>query len=462
VKQTFSETFTSDIFNLILKSMNSIRDERNLIRKGDMFKKPWVEDDFLRFLSVVLCMSSTQMNSFQDYFKAPHPNTPNGSHFVRARMCEYTFCEMFRCFSVDIDKVIDMVNQNNVKIWSPSTYMTMDESMAPTKSRKNPHHVFIKRKPHPHGVKFVTLGDMNLFLFRSIMHKRMNYEPLEKAFITDIKPIDRSENLSSSVMEKIKKLTEEITGKILVGDNWFGGVQYVKYLSSIGNHSIFSCKSDRPSIFFSNGLHQKTFEGFISGFTISQEGKVFYYCTCKKETEDDELDEDEKKSTKKVNYLSDIIRGDFHNEGTPLIQSTYRQVSGSIDRINKSIMEKYLDNKKGRWRTSVLVWILFSQVHNGRIIYNNIRKGLPGFKELSQSEYIDILMYELFPVDLNPNTHTMKKMENKSNCKICYHLKNEFKSNTYNFCCGCNEYFHPDCVKEFHTQFMLKRLCGEF
>jgi len=169
-----------------------------------------------------------------------------------------------------------------------------------------------------------------------------------------------------------------------------------------------------------------------------------------------------KKSTKKVNYLSDIIRGDFHNEGTPLIQSTYRQVSGSIDRINKSIMEKYLDNKKGRWRTSVLVWILFSQVHNGRIIYNNIRKGLPGFKELSQSEYIDILMYELFPVDLNPNTHTMKKMENKSNCKICYHLKNEFKSNTYNFCCGCNEYFHPDCVKEFHIQFMLKRLCGEF
>jgi len=40
------------------------------------------------------------------------------------------------------------------EIWVPSSFCCIDESLVPYKGLKtNPHHVFIMRKPHPHGVK---------------------------------------------------------------------------------------------------------------------------------------------------------------------------------------------------------------------------------------------------------------------------------------------------------------------
>jgi hypothetical protein len=51
------------------------------------------------------------------------------------------------------------INSNMIKIWSPANVGVVDESMAATKIRDNPHHVYIMRKPHPNSIKNWSLVD---------------------------------------------------------------------------------------------------------------------------------------------------------------------------------------------------------------------------------------------------------------------------------------------------------------
>ena len=46
-------------------------------------------------------------------------------------------------------------------IWIPANTGVVDETLVPHKGRKNPHHVFIMRNPHPHGIKNWSLVDFS-------------------------------------------------------------------------------------------------------------------------------------------------------------------------------------------------------------------------------------------------------------------------------------------------------------
>ena len=53
-------------------------------------------------------------------------------------------------FTIDFERI---VNELITELWEPGSIAVVDESMGPYKGRGNPHHVFIIRKPHPHGLK---------------------------------------------------------------------------------------------------------------------------------------------------------------------------------------------------------------------------------------------------------------------------------------------------------------------
>lgn len=68
---------------------------------------------------------------------------------------------LYSCFSFDVETsllfekaVTDLIEE----VWVPGSIVVVDESMIPFKGKKdNPYHVYIIRKPNPHGMKVSTI-----------------------------------------------------------------------------------------------------------------------------------------------------------------------------------------------------------------------------------------------------------------------------------------------------------------
>ena len=85
-------------------------------------------------------------------------NPVHGFHpFVTRLLSLSRFEFMYSCFRFQdevMKEIEDILVHQAQRIWKPSNYACCDESLVPFKGHKtNPHHVYIMRKPHPHGVK---------------------------------------------------------------------------------------------------------------------------------------------------------------------------------------------------------------------------------------------------------------------------------------------------------------------
>jgi len=58
----------------------------------------------------------------------------------------------------------------------PSTDMCLDESMVPHQGMNNPHHMFIQRKPYPHGLKYYTIADKHGCIWNLKLHRRTAFD----------------------------------------------------------------------------------------------------------------------------------------------------------------------------------------------------------------------------------------------------------------------------------------------
>ena len=72
-------------------------------------------------------------------------------------MAHDRFMFMYSCFLLSggfVEEIEVLLVEKVKEVWIPSSYACADESMVPFKGRKdNPHHVYIMRKLHPHGIK---------------------------------------------------------------------------------------------------------------------------------------------------------------------------------------------------------------------------------------------------------------------------------------------------------------------
>ena len=120
-------------------------------------------------------------------------------------------------------------------IWIPANIGVVDETLVPHKGRKNPHHVFIMRKPHPHGIKNWSLVDFSGYFVAFSQYRRDGVpEPTHETLL----------RMSNQLPE----------GALVVADSYFGSVRAMEGLAKQGKHSLFSCNQSRPSMFFKNDL----------------------------------------------------------------------------------------------------------------------------------------------------------------------------------------------------------------
>jgi hypothetical protein len=135
---------------------------------------------FYTFLALYFGMLTIKYPNVKDYFETPSVNKIHGSYFFNSRMKYHTFTEMFNSIDGDVDFLLDESNRSFQNSWDPSYYLSLDETMLFCKIRDNPHHVFIKRKPCPHGIKFYTMCCDSTYLWKFRMCRRSTQGPIDK------------------------------------------------------------------------------------------------------------------------------------------------------------------------------------------------------------------------------------------------------------------------------------------
>ena len=191
------------------------------------------------------------------------------------------FKEIFRCLDMDVDEAVQLVNETSQELWNCSVFISSDESMVAHQGRNNPHHLFIKGKPHPNGVKFYTAADSFKYLWKIILHKRTE---------DDKRPIDdpimmRNGKPAWSRGDPAPKLpVPDIVGQMgadfppghhFVLDQYYGSVNGALALLELGHHATMSCRADRPSYLFSQNLSRKPLEehgDYHAAYTKIQQG----------------------------------------------------------------------------------------------------------------------------------------------------------------------------------------------
>jgi hypothetical protein len=117
--------------------------------------EPFSVVELKRFFAILLYSAEEKINRVGKLWNR-NPKYP--CHLrVASLMSQNRFQLMYSCFIFDdpsMKRFENIIGKKVREIWIPANFSCCDESLVPYKGRKsNPHHVFIMRKPHPHGVK---------------------------------------------------------------------------------------------------------------------------------------------------------------------------------------------------------------------------------------------------------------------------------------------------------------------
>ncbi|ELR16089.1 uncharacterized protein ACA1_224900 [Acanthamoeba castellanii str. Neff] len=83
-----------------------------------------------------------------------------------------TYHELKKCLHIDVDVLINHLNHKFSQYWEPSSNITADKSLVPTKAQCL-WSVIIKHKPHPKGVKLWSIINKSKFLYTISLFKKV-------------------------------------------------------------------------------------------------------------------------------------------------------------------------------------------------------------------------------------------------------------------------------------------------
>ena len=246
-------------------------------------------------------------------------------------MSKWKYNEIWRCLNIDIDKWIGRMNQEFNKHKTITKIVCLDESMIPFKSRRNPHFIFVPRKPHPVGIKLFTAADSDTFIFKLLMKKRTEIHPQQPLLHRTKVEFNRNHyemEEEVSVPETCLKLTNSLKcdKHIVVCDKWFGSLSTLCELKRVGIDTVMKTKDDRPKALWER-LHQTECNkfGYRIGTAKSNFGdKIYVYSRNDKNVCDNLQDkckynsvDDEKIRAKKENNYQNI---EDDNDDIPMIE----------------------------------------------------------------------------------------------------------------------------------------------
>lgn len=122
-----------------------------------------------------------------------------------------------------------------VAAWAPGLHLTVDESMVLWTGHGNVHHTFIRRKPTPLGIgeKTMCCAASGVLLQVEIMESKEDSS--SKKFVAEY----------GATTACTLRLVEPYfrTGRVVVGDSWFGSYKTVCVLRERGLYAIVCVKT---------------------------------------------------------------------------------------------------------------------------------------------------------------------------------------------------------------------------
>lgn len=462
VLQFFNKLF-EPFFNILLTEMNEMRQLRSNARRNhstgsrigrpankeqpttydrihydNSFLVPFTRDNLNCFLACFFQMCTLQGHNMSIYWRNGNADQCGHASWFGVRMSQYLFNEMFRCINPNIDCWVKTVNEQCHKNKVPTREISFDESMDPTKNHNNPHHVFIKRKPHPHGTKLESAADADTYYIAFNLHKRTVHE-LSRPILANSKceSLNREQLglvTPKTIPEIVSILAQHLNpGHLIVADKWFGNLDVAETLQEQGHDCILKCMNNRPTLLWKLAKELEINDlGYKCGTFLNNNHKPMY-CYCKpKDTTLEETDDD---SGSYENLLTTIESNNYYHTTIDTINNenervkkqvvlndaylTYNRVSGYVDQANQAIMSCYWHHRVYNYQTSLVIFFLLVLAHNARVLFN-----LASGKLLSQGEYLEKLAQQLYVVNQHIETHELKKLKDKKriNCHCCYWL----------------------------------------
>lgn len=255
---------------------------------------------------------------------------------------------------IDLEKDI---NEKMKQCWEPANIAVVDETLVPHKGRKNPHHVFIVRKPHPHGLKNWSVVDFSgyFFGFSLFRHDKTGGNGTYEA-----------------AYQTLLRMSEILLpGTLVVADSYFGSLKALEGLAKQGKYGLFSMNSNRDALMFHDHLHQKVTKdgesaslfGVIPGpageeipfvaNTFQSEGrKLNTISSCfsdelvKKDLEI-LVDDGSEEKQKEIRNLTEL---------RPVVRNEYSKIMDFVDKADQATMANLSRNRKKHWSTAEVLW----------------------------------------------------------------------------------------------------------
>jgi hypothetical protein len=116
------------------------------------------KEDVLSYFAVLTVMGLTPQPEISDFWK----NSPGiyGNWFIKRIMSRNKFEAIHRSFHMDNELIIKLLNSKIRRVYLPSNYVTVDETILRTKSR-NPHPKHVRGKLKATGCKLFIVCDSN-------------------------------------------------------------------------------------------------------------------------------------------------------------------------------------------------------------------------------------------------------------------------------------------------------------
>jgi hypothetical protein len=328
------------------------------------------------------------------------------------------------------EEFFKMVQENILREWKNSNkFICVDESIVPHQGRHNPHHVFIKRKPNPHGIKLFTAADDSCYIFSIKPSRRTMEEPEDQPLMQKKKPAFvrgdpcRRKHVHDTVINLLNGVNNE--GHIVVADSYFGGVKTLETLKKNGFESIMTCNSNRPSSIFKNRLHKKLKDRTSSFCQLEADSNFYYSAFSINRSNGDSNKISNILSTvhQKLEFVkvSTLTRGSNNervekNGEIPTAYNDYLKASGYIDNANKYVMNTMYRFRCHRWRQAVFCWVVSLFAHNARCLCKN-----ESTWNGTQSEYCNKISEDLFHIESpSQNEHKLISIEKRDYCRCCY------------------------------------------
>ena len=188
--------------------------------------------------------------SYENYWMNNHPFY--GNLWIKDRMSKNKFLEMLQCVDDDPDELFNFANDLFADIWVPHIDISLDEMMIPFKG-KCPHHVLIKRKPNPNGMKVWCVADEKKFAYHVDLYKRTSVEFELPVIYGGKNSYERFDKLPpESTTETALRMVSFLPclSYNIFCDSYFGSLELADRLSDLGFGCTLVCRKDRPRWLF--------------------------------------------------------------------------------------------------------------------------------------------------------------------------------------------------------------------